>query len=400
MTNFKSIEELLRMLSREKALLKDMFQNRKSISYSYEMAREMVDYKSDRLTFLIEHGVIRDNGDALELEEVYLQFFENVLDVNEDISTAGVSDSLDALDSAIGYYLAEESPKRKYGYIKDIKRILHNIATLTFRNVVDLKRNIDSTYKNEPSYKVKKLKLEKLDFKRKAVTELIFLTEDYINNKKQGFFAIAADAGLRQTINEVKIQLKEAHHNILDLERQIILYLNLIEYQNRLIEKLRIVKYLRDQMVLETQTDIRELLNGTNPVWMENRPKYTLKISLDKLRNTDEGLAALKSLSTKLQKGSTLKRRKADAISEGYLDAKPRIADSFNTLEIKNSFLASGTDLYAFISNYNFSAPVDREQKLVLFCQIASQFQSELNITDEYHCDLDIEYPIIFPAQT
>lgn len=170
MTNFKSIEELLRMLSREKALLKDMFQNRKSISYSYEMAREMVDYKSDRLTFLIEHGVIRDNGDALELEEVYLQFFENVLDVNEDISTAGVSDSLDALDSAIGYYLAEESPKRKYGYIKDIKRILHNIATLTFRNVVDLKRNIDSTYKNEPSYKVKKLKLEKLDFKRKAVT--------------------------------------------------------------------------------------------------------------------------------------------------------------------------------------------------------------------------------------
>ena len=81
MTNFKSIEELLRMLSREKALLKDMFQNRKSISYSYEMAREMVDYKSDRLTFLIEHGVIRDNGDALELEEVYLQFFENVLDV-------------------------------------------------------------------------------------------------------------------------------------------------------------------------------------------------------------------------------------------------------------------------------------------------------------------------------
>ena len=55
MTNFKSIEELLRMLSREKALLKDMFQRRKSISYSYEMAREMVDYKNGRLTFLLEH---------------------------------------------------------------------------------------------------------------------------------------------------------------------------------------------------------------------------------------------------------------------------------------------------------------------------------------------------------
>ena len=252
MTNFKSIEELLRMLSREKALLKDMFQRRKSISYSYEMAREMVDYKNDRLTFLLEHGVIRDNGDALELEEVYLQFFERVLDVNEEISIAGVSESLDALNSAIEYYLAEESPKRRYGYIKDIRRILHSIAGQSFRNVIDLKRNIDSTYKNEPSYKVKKLRLENLDEKRKAVTALIFRTEDYIENRMQGFLAVAGDAALRQTIAEVKLQLKEAHHNILDLERQIILYLNLIEYQSRIIEKLRAVKYLRDQQVRES----------------------------------------------------------------------------------------------------------------------------------------------------
>ena len=400
MTNFKSIEELLRMLSREKALLKDMFQRRKSISYSYEMAREMVDYKNDRLTFLLEHGVIRDNGDALELEEVYLQFFERVLDVNEEISIAGVSESLDALNSAIEYYLAEESPKRRYGYIKDIRRILHSIAGQSFRNVIDLKRNIDSTYKNEPSYKVKKLRLENLDEKRKAVTALIFRTEDYFENKMQGFLAVAGDAALRQTIAEVKLQLKEAHHNILDLERQIILYLNLIEYQSRIIEKLRAVKYLRDQQVLESQTDVLELLQRSNPVWMENRPKYTLKLSLGRLRNSDEGLAALKALSLKLQKGSTIKRKKADAIAQGYLDTKPRISDGFNTVEIKNAFLASGLDLYSFIINYKFSIAVDREQKLVLFCQIASQFQSELNITDEYHSDADIEYPMIYPALT
>ena len=69
-------------------------------------------------------------------------------------------------------------------------------------------------------------------------------------------------------------------------------------------------------------------------------------------------------------------------------------------MEIKNAFLASGLDLYSFIINYKFSIAVDREQRLVLFCQIASQFQSELNITDEYHSDADIEYPMIYPALT
>ena len=99
------------MLSREKLLLKDMFQNRKSLSYSYDTARELVDYKMDRIGFLIEHGVLHDSGEFLEMEDVYLRFFEEVLDVNEDISVAGVKESIDTLDSAIEYYQLETSAK-------------------------------------------------------------------------------------------------------------------------------------------------------------------------------------------------------------------------------------------------------------------------------------------------
>lgn len=38
-----------------------------------------------------------------------------------------------------------------------------NIAMITVRNVIDLKRNIDNTYKNEPNYRVKLSKLKNLD---------------------------------------------------------------------------------------------------------------------------------------------------------------------------------------------------------------------------------------------
>lgn len=402
MATFRSIEELIRMLSREKVLLKDMFQNRKSLSYSYDAARELVDYKMERIGFLIEHGVLHDSGEFLEMEDVYLRFFEDVLDVNEDISVAGVKESIDALESAIEYYLAETSLQRKTVYLKDVKRILRNIALNTFRNVIDLKRNIDSTYKNEPNYRIKKLKLQKLDEKRLAVSELIRQTENFLDNRRQGFFSVAMDVGLRRVVSDVRQQLVEAYHNLMELDRQIIEYLNLIDYHNRLVEKLRRVKYLRDQLVLESVTDIRKLLSDTNPLWMENRPKYTLKLSLEMLRNNDEGLQALRSLSLRMKKVVTIRKRNADAISPDYLRPKSKIADGINILELKNAFLASGVDLYSFIRDYNYrnaGADIvpDLEQKLVLFCQIASQYLDELKIRDEYRLDGEIEYPLVYP---
>lgn len=390
------------MLSREKVLLKDMFQNRKSLSYSYDAARELVDYKMERIGFLIEHGVLHDSGEFLEMEDVYLRFFEDVLDVNEDISVAGVKESIDALESAIEYYLAETSLQRKTVYLKDVKRILRNIALNTFRNVIDLKRNIDSTYKNEPNYRIKKLKLQKLDEKRLAVSELIRQTENFLDNRRQGFFSVAMDVGLRRVVSDVRQQLVEAYHNLMELDRQIIEYLNLIDYHNRLVEKLRRVKYLRDQLVLESVTDIRKLLSDTNPLWMENRPKYTLKLSLEMLRNNDEGLQALRSLSLRMKKGVTIRKRNAEAISPDYLRPKSKIADGINILELKNAFLASGVDLYSFIRDYNYrnagsDIVPDLEQKLVLFCQIASQYLDELKISDEYRLDGEIEYPLVYP---
>ena len=98
------------------------------------------------------YGVIRENTDFVELEDVYLKFFEDVLEVNEEINVASVKESIGNLNNAIEYYLSENNPSRKYGYLRDVKRILRNIALTTLRNDNDLQRNIDNTYKNEPTH--------------------------------------------------------------------------------------------------------------------------------------------------------------------------------------------------------------------------------------------------------
>ena len=51
--------------------------------------------------------------------------------------------------------LKENNEQRKYNYQREVKRCLKNIALTTVRNVMDLKRNMDNTYKNEPNYKIK-----------------------------------------------------------------------------------------------------------------------------------------------------------------------------------------------------------------------------------------------------
>ena len=398
MNAFNNIDELLKMMGREKTLLREMFQRRREGSLRYDVARELVEYRQERLQFLIERGVIHDSGDFLELEEVYLRFFEDVLQVNEQISIASVRENIEALDSAINYYMMENSEQRKYEYLGQVRKILRTIALTTLRNVIDLKRNIDNTYKNEPNYRIKKAKLEKLDEQRHGIAELVRQTEDFLDNRQQGFFAVAMDVGLRATVQDVRLQLKDAYHNILELDRQIIEYLNLIEYQNRLLKKLRKIKYLKDQMVLESQSDVLPKLRGINPVWMENRPKYTLKLSLDMLRNSDEGLSAIKVLSLKMKTGTTIRSRKADPLSPDYLARDREILDSVSTLELKNAFAASGEDLYAFVQHYKCHKTLEREDRLVLFCQVASQFLPEMKITDHTAIDRDIEYPLIYPA--
>lgn len=398
LTHFHSLEELIRALDRERKLLYGLFQDRKRLSFRYDIARELAAKKDESLEFLRRYGVIRENGDFIELEDVYLKFFEDVLEVNEEINVASVKESIGNLNAAIDYYQSENSPNRKYGYLKDVKRILRNIALTTLRNVIDLKRNIDNTYKNEPTFKIKKKKLKHLDEKRRDIAVLIKECEKVIDEKQSNFFMMAMDVQLRDIVTDVKLQLKEVYHNLLELDRQIINYLNLIEYQNRLFEKVQKLKYLRDQLLLESNTDIKAKMTVRNPVWMEPRPRYPLKVSLSMLRTSDLGLKVLLDVvkgkgNNRLRKGNL-----AEPLTDEELKEQQHVLQIVDVNEVKTAFMASGDNLFNFVMNYSgYHKQMTDEEKLVLFCQIAAQYLDELSISEEFNCYGGIEYPLIYP---
>lgn len=393
---YRSIEELVRTLEREKILLKEMFAKRKTLSFRYDYALELMEYKEERIRHLIEYGVIRDTGDFLEMEDVYLKFFEDVLEVNEEINISFVQDFIDRVNENIEYYLKETNEQRKYNYYREVKRCLKNIALSTVRNVVDLKRNLDLTYKTEPNFQIKKAKLKRLDEKRKNISLLIRKSEELIDSKQTTFFKVAMDVQMRNVVTDVKLQLNDSYHNLIEVEKQVIDYLNMIDYQNRMLEKVRKLKYLKDQYILEERTDIRQRLGQRNPVWMEPQTNYRIKLSVNDLRESDDALKAIRRITERSNKVKAAIRNVAAPIPANFLSDQSEVLQEVNLREIYNSFAASSYHLFYFIMHFTYQREVSFDDKLVYFCQLVSLYADQLRITEQYECHENIEYPLIY----
>lgn len=373
-----------------------MFLQRKTIAVKYDDALETLDGDENKLKLLITYGVIVQTGDSLELDDAYQRFFEEVLAVNEDINISSVKMYIDKLNLGINSYLAAENNTRREGFLREIRHTFKSIDNATRRNVIDLKRNVDDTYKQEPNFKIKELRLKDFDEKARLIGELIHQTER-VMDEQTIFFSTAADYGLKQTVSEVREGLRESAHGLIAVTAQIIDYLNRIEYQSRLVKRVRQLKYLRDQFMIEQATNVKELMAQTDAVWMERQPKYITRVSLDFLRNEDTALDILDNIRRRLSKKANISSRLAEKIDANYLEEQTETTRTFNHQELLNGFLAQSSDLFYYVWNYSFTDSLDKESRLVLFLQMASQYPDQMRYTDEIKTIDNIDYPIIFP---
>ncbi len=397
MNTFASIKELLSTLVREHRLLTEMFEKRKALSYKYDFALELVDFNEDRIHYLINHSVIRQNGNFLEIDDQFLQFFEQVLEVNEDINISSINENIKNVKENIIYYLQENNELRKYNYLRTVKNALRKIGNVTFRNVIDLKRNTDNTFKNEPSYKVKKTKLENLDAKRIDINNFILQTDRLITEEEQTFFKSALDDELNRLIIQLKLQLNECRHNLIEIQKQIIEYLNQIKYQSGVIEKLRQLKYLRDQFTIKAHTDINTAIAANNAVLFERNPSYPLKLSLAYLQQNNDAYTSILKISKKIKSGVKLKLPIAGSISNNYLALTTEEEIQVNVEEVRNSFLASGNNLFDFILAYPFEKELSFDEKVTVYCQLISQYEESLTVTQNYATQNEVEYAMVYP---
>lgn len=394
LTHFRSIEELTKTLSREQRLLSEMFEKRKLMKFPVGLALELVGGSEARLRKLVDYGVLVEAGSTLEIESDYLNFFEEVLNVNEEISVLSVQECINTLKENIGYFLQESNPNRKAGYQDNVRQLLKKTGFRTLKNVVDLKRNMDNTYKQEPNYIIKKKKLQNLDEKSHGIREMIGECEKLMDNE-HAFFIMANDPHMAKTCSDVRHDFVEAYHALMEIDRQIISYINQIDRQNKLYIKIRKLKYLQDQLLIKTDTNLVHVLEERNHIWMESRQYNKIRLSLEMLRENEQVVALLNRIARRNGMHKTT-RTEAAPLTEDDLKEHVLQLKEMDSTEVWNAFLASGYNLFEFILRYDYKTIRSIEDYASLFCQLVILHPDECRMTGEYAVYQDIEYPIIY----
>lgn len=394
MSYLLSLKELVNTLYWARDLLVEMFEKRKSFAYKYDDAAEIMG--EDKLEILINKQLLRRNGPYVEIDDQFQQFFEQVLEVNEEINTSYINENIQQVKQHIVYYLQENNEHRRYSYLKQVKGSLRKIGRITLRNVIDLNRNIENTFKTEPNYGIKIAKLESLDEKRRAVYNLIEQTDHLITDEELTFFTTAMDEELKQVVGLLRGQLTESRHNLIETQKQVIEYLNQVKYHSRVQEKIKQVKYLKDQFELKAKTNLAELMQQKNDVVFESRPAYPLKLSLD-LLHTDEGNQSVRKVADKLKQAKRPSMAVAESIASDDLLPQTEEEIYIDLEEIRNGFTASGRHLYNYIMQYNYPREVSYEEKITIFCQMVSMYEQDFVIKESYQDDGTVEYAVVLP---
>lgn len=284
---FRSIHEIINTVAAARGLLTEMFEKRKILSFRYSDALALLKDDENRLKLLIEKEVIHQNGNFVELDARFMDFFELLLEANEEINTAVIDENIEYLHELMDYYLKERIATRKASYVRNIKITFQKIARTTIRNIMNLQTSIDNAFKHEPTYQIKIAKLENLDKKRINIQQLIDTTENLILHEERQFFQQATDDELNRILLELRRELQLSAHSLIRAQQDIINYLNQIKSQVILVEKIRRVKYLQDQFELRAKSNLAEVLEREHSILLEGTAPSSFKLSINYL-NTDE----------------------------------------------------------------------------------------------------------------
>lgn len=318
-----------------------MFEKRKVLSFRYSDALALLKEDENRLKILIEKEIIHQNGNFVELDARFLDFFELLLEANEEINTATVEENIEYLHELMDYYLKEKIQSRKESYVRNIKITFQKLARVTIRNIINLQHNIDNAFKHEPTYQIKIAKLQNLDKKRINIQRLIDSTEHLILHEERDFFRQATDEELTRILLELRQELQLSAHSLIRAQQDIINYLNQIKNQVILVEKIRKVKYLQDQFELRARSNLSEIMERERSLLLEGNTQASFKLSPSYLASDEVRPIILKVISNQKYR-EIVRKNEAGAFSEEDLEAQAMYEEVINLDEVVTAFVQSG----------------------------------------------------------
>lgn len=154
---------------------------------------------------------------------------------------------------------------------------------------------------------------------------------------------------------------------------------------------------MRDQFTIRASTNIDKLIEKNNLVTFEANPVYYIKLSLDNLTNNDEAGQSIRKMASKQKTTNYIKAHLAPDLSKAYLNLTIEEEIQINLEEVRNEFLASGHQLFDFVMGYQSEKDLSFEEKVTVYCQLISLYESSFEITDQFASNQEVEYAIVYP---
>lgn len=393
---FNSIKDLISTLYKEREIIDFLFSKRKT-SVKYDNLLEFINFEEERLISLIEKNVLVQFGNTIDLNQDILDFLEKFTDSIEEINYEYTSGLIRILKENIQNWEIEKRLNKRNEYLLKIKRNIGNVGKDVLRNITTLRGSVEDVFATEKVFSIKKSKLQEYDNKRKNLDDLLEQIEAFFRESTWEYFIkMVQDDELNQIILRLHRDIIIARQNLIDITQKILDFINRIRQDSQLFKQIQKVKSLKDQLLLADKSNFIDIISKDNSLQFQNEIRYSTPLSLDYILSED-AFDILLRISYKLKKFLKLDEKSSGIIRDEFLSEKDKNNYIVDTNKLKESYLSRGGDLFDYINNYNFEDELTFEEKVTLYCKLASQFRDEFSISDNYSKIRNIEYALITP---
>jgi len=388
-----NINRLLSVLYSDRKLFESLFEKRNSLVGMHEVANELGD---DKLEYLINAEVLSLTDESIELDERVLSFFEEFLETNEDVEIGDVDELLINLKYNIELYLNEKDNEHsRERYLGKIKRILKKIPNMILKNLSLLQLHIGLTYKTQSSHKNKVLELTHYKTKLEKLMNIEQKVQKALLHEAEFFNMVSSHETVLLSLR-LKVRLRELRVSLIELQKQVIEYINKTLHKQHFFEHIIRLKELKNTLEIKEKSNILSLFEtDTTPLFMMKPERFSTFLDTEEIYDFgfEEMVQKLQHI-IPLQKASSLK---ADALDDSFFEHEDETQYLIDTDALHEAFMQSNTDLLSFIDKREFEVEQSLEDKVTLYCQLALMYENDYDFSDEKKKIEQYEYLLITP---
>jgi len=218
---------------------------------------------------------------------------------------------------------------------------------------------------------------EKLDVLLAAETKIA----KSLRIQREGFFQRYAGPELRLQYFRLTDALHDLRVTMLDLNGEVIDYINRLSENSRFIEHVLKLRDLKNRHEIKERTNLIELLSDENDPLVLNKQQRDRALLEEEFADDFEFLEIVERLRTPSELPA-VKKRIAGAVPREILD-NTREEESIDYDALYERFADSDEDLLGFVCTFPYEKARTDEEKLMIYLQIATTYANELDFKEE-----------------